>query len=350
MRGVPTPFGVVSAIVGARLRTLPFEWHLQRLEDVRALMQPRALASSPSRCPTSFAATSSKDSALTATHRTTEEFLRDLLESRTRSAQHRALLSEFLHQCDLVKFAGVSLTLQNMESLHQSACDFVRATARQEEAATVRRRPPVPQEAHDALSSTRVALAVDVVAGRRCCGAGGKAPLPPSNIRTSVWCGKWPAAAAAGSVGWLWLLPVVAAGLMIVALARPQRMHSRTEVTVNGIDIVLGLDVSGSMQALDFTIDRRRVNRIEVVKSVVSKFIEERPNDRIGLIAFAGVPFLVSPMTLDHDWLQQNLERVSIGSGDDGTAIGSAIAASVNRLRMTAGEIEGGHSAHRWGE
>jgi len=136
--------------------------------------------------------------------------------------------------------------------------------------------------------------------------------------------------------GWAWLLPVVAGVLMIIGLARPQRTHSRTEVTVNGIDIVLGLDVSGSMQALDFSIDRHRVNRIEVVKSVVSKFIEERPNDRIGLIAFAGAPFLVSPITLDHDWLQQNLERVSIGSVDDGTAIGSAIAASVNRLRMTA--------------
>ncbi len=136
--------------------------------------------------------------------------------------------------------------------------------------------------------------------------------------------------------GWTWLLPVLAGALMIIGLARPQRTHSRTEVTVNGIDIVLGLDVSGSMQALDFSIDRHRVNRIEVVKSVVSKFIEERPNDRIGLIAFAGFPFLVSPITLDHDWLQQNLERVSIGSVDDGTAIGSAIAASVNRLRMTA--------------
>jgi Ca-activated chloride channel family protein len=135
--------------------------------------------------------------------------------------------------------------------------------------------------------------------------------------------------------GWVWLLPLVAAALMIVGLARPQRGHSRTEVTANGIDIVLGLDVSGSMQALDFEIDNQRVNRIEVVKSVVSKFIEERPNDRIGLIAFAGAPYLVSPLTLDHDWLLQNLERVSVGAEDDGTAIGMAIAASVNRLRTT---------------
>ena len=135
--------------------------------------------------------------------------------------------------------------------------------------------------------------------------------------------------------GWFWLMPLLAAALMIVGLARPQRGHSRTEVTANGIDIVLGLDVSGSMQALDFEIDGQRVNRIEVVKSVVSKFIEQRPNDRIGLIAFAGVPYLVSPLTLDHDWLQQNLERVAVGTGADGTAIGMAIASSVNRLRAT---------------
>src|SRR6202051_1180789 len=134
---------------------------------------------------------------------------------------------------------------------------------------------------------------------------------------------------------WVWLWAVFAAVLMIVGLARPQRGHSRTEVTANGIDIVLGLDVSGSMQALDFLIDNQRVNRIEVVKSVVGKFIDERPNDRIGLIAFAGSPYLVSPITLDHDWLPQTLERGGIGGVDDGTAIGSAIAASVNRLRTT---------------
>jgi Ca-activated chloride channel family protein len=134
---------------------------------------------------------------------------------------------------------------------------------------------------------------------------------------------------------WVWLMPIVAGALMIAGLARPQRGHSRTEVTANGIDIVLALDVSGSMQALDFTIDDQRVNRIEVVKSVVGKFIDERPNDRIGLLAFAGAPYLVSPITLDHDWLQQNLERVNVGAGDDGTAIGEGIAAGVNRLRTT---------------
>ncbi len=131
------------------------------------------------------------------------------------------------------------------------------------------------------------------------------------------------------------LLPVLAAACMIIGLARPQRTDSHTEVTANGIDIVLGLDVSGSMEALDFLVNGERVNRIAVVKSVVAKFIDERPNDRIGLIAFAGSPYIVSPLTLDHDWLLQNLERVNVGLGDDGTAIGSAIAAAVNHLRTT---------------
>jgi Ca-activated chloride channel homolog len=135
--------------------------------------------------------------------------------------------------------------------------------------------------------------------------------------------------------GIVWLLPIIAAALMIVGLARPQRTHSSTQVTANGIDIVLGLDISGSMQALDFMVDNYRVNRIAVVKSVVSRFIDERPDDRIGLIAFAAAPYIVSPLTLDHDWLQQNLDRVNVGIGDDGTAIGSAIAAAVNHLRTT---------------
>jgi len=137
--------------------------------------------------------------------------------------------------------------------------------------------------------------------------------------------------------GWVvGLLPVLAAACMIVGLARPQRSHSRTEVTANGIDIVLGLDISGSMQALDFSVGHSRLNRIAVVKTVVAKFIEDRPDDRIGLVAFAAYPYLVSPLTLDHDWLLQNLERVNVGMGDDGTAIGSALAAAVNHLRTTA--------------
>jgi Ca-activated chloride channel family protein len=92
------------------------------------------------------------------------------------------------------------------------------------------------------------------------------------------------------------------------------------------------------MQSLDFKVDGQPVSRVDVVKSVVGKFIEARSDDRIGMIEFAHAPYLVCPLTLDHDWLLQNLERVQIGSIDDGTAIGSAIAACVNRLRDQPGK------------
>ena len=134
---------------------------------------------------------------------------------------------------------------------------------------------------------------------------------------------------------WVWMLPILAGALMVVGLARPQFGHGPTEVQASGIDIVLALDVSGSMQALDFKLAGQPANRIDVVKSVVAKFIQDRPNDRIGLVAFAGAPYLVSPLTLDHDWLEQNLDRVTVAGVEDGTAIGSAIATCVNRLRGT---------------
>ncbi len=132
---------------------------------------------------------------------------------------------------------------------------------------------------------------------------------------------------------WLTSLRLATLVLLIVALARPQFGRGATEVQASGIDIALVLDVSGSMEALDFKMDGRSVSRVDVVKSVVARFIEARPNDRIALIAFAGRPYLVSPLTLDHAWLLQNLERVHVGMVEDSTAIGSAIAASVNRLR-----------------
>ena len=121
--------------------------------------------------------------------------------------------------------------------------------------------------------------------------------------------------------------------LLIVALARPQLGRTLSRVQASGIDIMLAIDVSRSMMAEDLSIGNQRANRLEAVKSVTQKFIEARPNDRIGITCFAGRPYLVSPLTLDHDWLLQNLERVRIGLVEDGTAIGSAIASASNRLK-----------------
>lgn len=128
-------------------------------------------------------------------------------------------------------------------------------------------------------------------------------------------------------------LLLLALAPLIVALARPQQGRTLSHVEASGIDIMLALDVSKSMLAEDFTIGRSRANRLEAVKQVTQKFIEGRPNDRIGITAFAGRPYLVSPLTLDHDWLLQNLERIRIGLVEDGTAIGSAIASASNRLK-----------------
>lgn len=119
-----------------------------------------------------------------------------------------------------------------------------------------------------------------------------------------------------------------------LAMARPQVANSFTHVEASGIDIMIALDVSASMKTEDFTMGGHRANRVDAIKEITQRFIEARPNDRIGMLAFAGRPYLVSPPTLDHDWLVSNLdERVRIGLVEDGTAIGSAIVSAANRLK-----------------
>ncbi len=135
--------------------------------------------------------------------------------------------------------------------------------------------------------------------------------------------------------GLLPYLRIPAIALLVVALARPQARHASTSVQASGVDIMLALDVSGSMASLDLTLKGKPTDRLAVVKAVVAKFIDQRPNDRMGMIAFAGAPYLVSPLTLDHDWLERNLARVQLGTIEDGTAIGSALTAAVNRLRTS---------------
>lgn len=128
-------------------------------------------------------------------------------------------------------------------------------------------------------------------------------------------------------------LKVLAAVLFILALARPQSPLEETKIRTEGIDIVLAVDVSTSMLAEDFTIAGRRKNRLEVVKQVVEDFIKMRKSDRIGMIAFAARAYTVCPLSLDYDWLIQNLARVKIGQIEDGTAVGSGISSSLNRLK-----------------
>jgi Ca-activated chloride channel family protein len=125
-------------------------------------------------------------------------------------------------------------------------------------------------------------------------------------------------------------LPVGAALLLIIALARPQIGMKQMIIRQEGIDIILALDVSTSMLAEDFA---KGQNRLDIVKKVTQEFIAKRPNDRIGMVVFAGRPYILSPLTWDHQWCEQRLTETKTGMIEDGTAIGSALATAVNRLR-----------------
>jgi Ca-activated chloride channel family protein len=142
----------------------------------------------------------------------------------------------------------------------------------------------------------------------------------------------------AGGARRRWLLGalrVLVLACLVFALARPQRGNEETRVRREGVDIVLAVDVSGSMLAEDFTLEGARANRLAAVKAVVREFVEARPDDRIGLVLFAGRPYTQCPLTLDHGWLVQNLARAEVGMIEDGTAVGSAVATAVNRLRAS---------------
>ena len=124
------------------------------------------------------------------------------------------------------------------------------------------------------------------------------------------------------------LLRIVAALLLLVALARPQEHRSEEFIESEGIDIVLAIDVSGSMQAEDLL-----PNRLEAAKQVATQFIDSRKGDRIGLIAFGGESFTQSPVTANHATVKSQLESLQLGMLGGGTAIGDGLATSVDRLR-----------------
>ena len=122
--------------------------------------------------------------------------------------------------------------------------------------------------------------------------------------------------------GFLFFLRMLILASFITALARPQLGEGYEELESSGIDIVLAVDVSMSMLARDFRLNGEEVTRLTAAKAVMDEFIRKRPHDRMGLIAFAGYPYLVSPLTLNHDWLLKNLkENVDMGRIEDGTAI-----------------------------
>lgn len=127
----------------------------------------------------------------------------------------------------------------------------------------------------------------------------------------------------------LYVLRLVAIGLLIVALARPRIVEvSKRTKTTRGIDIVMAIDVSASMLAKDL-----KPNRLEALKSVASKFIQKRPNDRIGIVVYAGESFTQTPITSDKAIVQNTIRSIRWGQIEDGTAIGMGLGSAVNRLK-----------------
>ena len=129
------------------------------------------------------------------------------------------------------------------------------------------------------------------------------------------------------------VLRCLAVSLFVLAFARPQSGIKSTEITTEGIDIMLCLDTSGSMQALDFKTEGKKGTRLQAVKKVVNNFIRGRKNDRIGMVVFGQEAFTQCPLTLDYGVLLSLLDSVKIGMAGDSTAVGSALGICVKRLK-----------------
>jgi len=130
-----------------------------------------------------------------------------------------------------------------------------------------------------------------------------------------------------------WVLRALVLVLVLIALAGPQKLLAQSKLTTEGIDIVLALDVSGSMSAEDYVVGTQRISRLDIIRQTVEKFVARRPDDRMALIVFGSQAYTVCPLTTDHAWLLQNLRQVRIGLIQDATAIGSGIATSLLRLK-----------------
>ncbi len=129
---------------------------------------------------------------------------------------------------------------------------------------------------------------------------------------------------------------ILAIFLAVIALARPQLQLREATVVSRGIDLVLALDVSTSMLAVDRAASVNDRSRFKIARDVTRDFISRRSGDRIGMIAFAARPYPVAPLTLDHQWLNGVLDQIEIGGIEDGTALGDALLAAVNRLHASS--------------
>lgn len=138
------------------------------------------------------------------------------------------------------------------------------------------------------------------------------------------------------------VLALTGLALLIIGLARPQKVEDKREVKQQGYDLMLAIDLSGSMLAEDYERAGERINRLQAIKPVIQAFINQRTSDRIGLVVFSGRAYTLAPLTFDHEWLARQIERLKIGLIEDGTAIGDGLGVALTRLEQ-AGREEGNH-------
>jgi Ca-activated chloride channel family protein len=140
-----------------------------------------------------------------------------------------------------------------------------------------------------------------------------------------------------------WPVGLAIAGIVLVvaALARPQKVEDRREVQASGYDIVLAIDLSTSMLAEDYERNGITINRLQAIKPVIEAFIENRPNDRIGMVVFSARAYTMAPLTFDHVWLGRQLDRLRPGLIEDGTAIGDGLGVALTRLEQARHEVDG---------
>jgi len=144
---------------------------------------------------------------------------------------------------------------------------------------------------------------------------------------------EWHSPGATPSTLWPIACAYIGLALLIVALARPQVLVPLEDHKRKGYDFIIAIDLSTSMYAEDFQRGATTTNRLQAVKPIISAFINERPNDRIGIVVFGGRAYTFAPLTFDHEWLRKQTARLSIGLIEDGTAIGDAIGVGLRRLR-----------------
>lgn len=143
---------------------------------------------------------------------------------------------------------------------------------------------------------------------------------------------EWHAPGTTPTAAWPVLCVYAGLALLIVAMARPQFLEPMKDHKKSGYDFIIAIDLSTSMYAEDFQRGDVFVNRLQAIKPIISAFINERPDDRIGIVTFAGRAYTFAPLTFDHEWLRKQTSRLSIGLIEDGTAIGDAIGVSLKRL------------------